>query len=233
MLRIRHSQERGRTQLPWLDGRHSFSFGNYYDPAHMGFGPLRVINEDVIAPGGGFPTHGHANMEIITVVLSGALAHRDSLGNGSTIRPGEVQRMSAGSGIEHSEFNASKTEPVRLLQIWIQPDKSNLKPSYDQKSFPFDEQDGQALKLVVSSDAREGSIAIHQDAALYFGHLKAGQSINRKLTSARRSWIQVASGAVEVNNQRLSSGDAAAIENEDLLQLRAETESQILVFDLP
>ncbi len=229
-MRIRHAAERGRTRLAWLDGRHSFSFGQYYDPAHMGFGPLRVINEDVVAPGGGFNTHGHANMEIITVILSGALSHRDSLGTGSVIRPGEVQRMSAGSGIEHSEINASQAEPVHLLQIWIQPDKLNVKPSYDQKSFAYEEGH---LRLVVSPDGRDDSIAIHQDAFVYSGMLGAEQRIDRSLDKGRRAWIQVASGTVEVDGQLLSQGDAAAIDEATAFRLEAKEPSHVLLFDLP
>ncbi len=232
MIRIRPSHERGRTRLAWLDGQHSFSFGQYYDPAHMGFGPLRVINEDVVAPGGGFATHPHANMEIITVVLSGALSHRDSLGNGSVIRPNEVQRMSAGSGIEHSEFNTSETEPVHLLQIWIQPDKLNIKPEYDQKSFLSDERQGK-LRLVVSPDGRSGSLAIHQDALLYSGLLNTKDELTHTLAPGRRAWVQVARGAIEINGQSLRQGDAAAIEKESQLHLRANEPADVLLFDLP
>lgn len=232
MIHIRPSADRGRTQLNWLDGRHSFSFGHYYDSHHMGFGPLRVINEDIVAPGGGFAPHSHANMEIITVVLSGELAHRDSLGNGSMIRPGEVQRMSAGSGIEHSEFNASKTLPVHLLQIWIQPDRLNGPPGYVQQIFPKEQRENR-LCLVISPDGREGSLPIFQNATLYITLLETGKSLTYSLAEGRRSWLQIASGAIKFNGTTLYAGDGAAIEQEKELELQASEDAEVLVFDLP
>jgi len=232
MIHIRRSAERGRTQLSWLDGQHSFSFGHYYDPHQMGFGVLRVINEDRVAPGGGFATHPHSNMEIITVVLSGELAHRDSLGNGSVIRPGEVQRMSAGNGIEHSEFNASQTIPVHLLQIWIQPNRLNSSPNYAQQSFPK-EQRHNRLCLVVSSDGQEGSLVILQDAKLYVASLQIDKSLTYDFAENRRGWIQVTSGTIEVNKTLLNAGDGAGIEQEEMLTLRASQDTDFLLFDLP
>ena len=232
MITVRPAAARGAANFGWLDSRHTFSFGHYYDPAHMGFGPLRVINEDRVIPAAGFGTHGHQNMEIISYVLEGALEHKDSLGTGSVIRPGEVQKMSAGSGITHSEFNASKTDPVHFLQVWIQPDRSNIAPSYDQKAFPREERRGR-LRLVVSPDGAEGSIRIVQDARMYATLLSAGESVAHDLAPRRRAWVQVARGAIALNGTRLSAGDGAAVEGEARLQLVGVDDAEALLFDLP
>jgi redox-sensitive bicupin YhaK (pirin superfamily) len=232
MITLRKSRDRGTAQFGWLDSRHTFSFGHYYDPAQMGFGPLRVINEDRVAPGGGFPTHGHANMEIISVVLAGALEHRDSLGTGSVIRPGDVQRMSAGSGIQHSEFNASKTEPVHFLQIWIQPDRLNIAPGYEQKHFDAEARRGR-LCLLASGDGRDGSLKMRQDADLYGSLLPAGAAVEHAFADGRRGWVQVARGEIELNGQRLYAGDGAAIEGEAAVRIEATAEAECLLFDLP
>jgi hypothetical protein len=232
MIHVRPGAERGATRLAWLDGKHSFSFGQYYDPRYMGFGPLRVINEDVVAPGGGFATHPHANMEIITYILSGALEHKDSLGTGSVIRPGEVQRMSAGSGITHSEFNHSKSEPVHLLQIWIQPDRLNIAPSYEQKSFASDDLGGR-LRLVASSDGREGSVRIQQDARVFASALRTGERVHHDLGARRRAWVQVARGAVSINGLALKAGDGIAAWDEPALDIAGVEPAEVLLFDLP
>src|SRR3954452_23136873 len=213
MITIRPSAERGITDFGWLDSKHSFSFGEYYDLDHMGFHSLRVINDDKVAPGGGFPTHPHRDMEIITWVLSGALEHKDSLGTGAVIRPGELQRMTAGTGILHSEFNASKTEPVHLLQIWIFPEKRGLTPGYDQKSFPAAERKGR-LKLVASRDGRDGLVSFHQDASVYAAALAPDQKVTHTLVPGRAAWVQVATGSVKLNGITLKTGDGAAVEDE-------------------
>ena len=231
MIRLRLSNERGRAKYDWLDTRYSFSFSNYYDPRHMGFSDLRVINEDIVAPGGGFPTHGHKDMEILTCILSGALEHRDSMGNTSVIRPHEWQRMSAGTGVRHSEANASETDPVHLLQIWILPESEGLKPGYEQKLFAPEEKQGR-LRLVASRDAREGSLTIHQDVSLYDGILSAGESIEHKFETGRNGWLQVVRGSLDVNSQKLNAGDGAAISAEDSLRITAADESEVLLFDL-
>jgi redox-sensitive bicupin YhaK (pirin superfamily) len=232
MITVRPAAARGHASFGWLDSRHTFSFGHYYDPAHMGFGPLRVINEDRVVPAAGFGTHSHQNMEIISYVLDGALEHKDSIGTGSVIRPGEVQKMSAGSGIAHSEFNASRTEPVHFLQVWIQPDRSNIAPSYEQKAFPREERRGR-LRLVVSPDGAEGSIRIVQDARMYAGLLAPGESVAHELAPRRRAWVQVARGAVALNGSRLASGDGAAIEGEPRVELVGVEDAEVLLFDLP
>lgn len=229
MILKRPSGERGVGRRSWLDSRHSFSFGDYYDPKHMGFRALRVINEDRVAPKGGFPTHGHRDMEILTYVLEGALAHKDSLGNGSAIQPGEVQLMHAGTGIEHSEFNASDGEPVHLLQIWILPERPGLVPGYEQKPIPSG--DG-ALRLIASRDGRDGSLRIHQDAAVYAANLKRGETAGLALAPGRHAWVQVARGAVNLNGERLAAGDGAAVSEETKLTVAASEDSEILVFDL-
>lgn len=226
------ADERGRSASDWLDSRHTFSFGQYYDPRRMGYGPLRVINDDRVAPGGGFATHGHANMEILTWVIDGALAHRDSLGTGSTIRPGDLQRMSAGSGIQHSEFNASQTQPVHFLQIWIQPDRVNGKPSYAQQSFDAASRDGRWC-LIASRDGADGSVAVLQDLKLYAADLQAGVRLDRTLDPARGYWLQVVSGAVAAGERTLGAGDALALDGERALNLAASAASQVLLFDLP
>jgi hypothetical protein len=232
MITVRPAAARGAANFGWLDSRHTFSFGHYYDPAHMGFGPLRVINEDRVIPAAGFGTHGHQNMEIISYVLAGALEHKDSLGTGSIIRPGEVQKMSAGSGITHSEFNASKTDPVHFLQVWIQPDRSNIPPSYDQKAFPEAERRGR-LRLVVSPDGAEGSIRIVQDARMYAGLLVPGETVAHELAPKRRAWVQVARGRLTLNGTALAAGDGAAVEGESRLELSAIEDAEVLLFDLP
>ncbi len=229
MITLRKSADRGGGHHGWLDTKHSFSFADYHDPRHMGFGALRVINEDRIAGGAGFPTHPHRDMEILTWVLEGALAHRDSTGNQATIRPGELQRMSAGTGIRHSEFNASRTASVHLLQIWILPERSGLTPGYEQKD--FDDLDGK-LRLVAARDGRDGAVTVHQDAELWAARLGAGQQTDFAPRPGRVQWVQVARGAVELNGQHLAAGDGAAIDGETALALRAETPAELLLFDL-
>lgn len=231
MIVRRAAGERGTSRRSWLESYHSFSFAEYYDARHMGWRALRVINDDRIAPAGGFPTHGHRDMEIMTYVLEGALAHRDSLGNGSTISPGDVQCMSAGTGIEHSEFNASKTAPAHLLQIWILPDKGGLKPGYQQKAFPDGDLDGK-LRLVCSADGRNELLILHQDVAVYAGKLKKGGTAQQTLSPGRFGWVQVASGAVDLNGVGLEAGDGAEISDETALNLKARDDLEILLFDL-
>jgi hypothetical protein len=232
MLTLRRAEERGRANLGWLDSRHSFSFGHYYDPEHMGFGPLRVINDDRVAPGGGFPTHPHGDMEIVTYVLDGALAHKDSLGTGAVIRAGDVQRMSAGSGIRHSEFNASKTEPVHFLQIWILPEKAGLEPGYEQRTFSAEEKRGR-LRLVGSRDGRDGSVTIHQDVDLYATLLDDGGSVSHALKAGRSAWVQVAQGTATLNGAQLYPGDGVAVEEPgDLTLVGTSEDAEILLFDM-
>jgi quercetin 2,3-dioxygenase len=231
MINIRPSDERGGGDYGWLNTRHTFSFDQYYDPKFMGFRSLRVINEDVVAPGGGFPTHPHRDMEIITYVLAGALEHRDSLGTGSTIRPGDGQRMSAGRGIRHSEVNPSKTDPVHLLQIWIMPAQRGYEPSYEQKAFAEEEKRGK-LRLIASPDGADGSVTIHQYARLYVSLLSPGQQVVHKLAPHRYAWLQVAKGAVELNGKLLQQGDGAAVENEQKLQVKGVEAAEVLLFDL-
>jgi redox-sensitive bicupin YhaK (pirin superfamily) len=231
MIRVRRAADRGRTQLAWLDGRHSFSFGQYFDPEFMGFGPLRVLNDDRIAPGGGFDTHPHRDMEIVTVVLRGALEHKDSMGNNSVIRAGDVQRMSAGTGIMHSEFNHSRSEPVHLLQIWIEPERKGIEPSYEQRSFPAAERSG-TMRLAASHDGRQGSLRIHRAVDLHLAALGADEEVEHDLGAARRAWIQVATGAAKANDHDLGPGDGAAIEEESRIVLTADEEAEILIFDL-
>ena len=230
MLTLSPAAQRGRTNIGWLDSRHTFSFGEWYDPGQMGFRALRVINDDRVAPGGGFPTHGHADMEIVSYVLEGALAHKDSIGTGSVIRPGDVQRMSAGTGIRHSEFNESGAEPVHFLQIWIIPDRRGHKPGYEQKTFPEAERRGK-LRLVASSDGRDGSVSLHQDVALWTGVLEEGQKAEVTLAPGRHAWVHVARGAVTVNGQRLAEGDGAALTDERAVALEGHG-GEVLVFDL-
>jgi quercetin 2,3-dioxygenase len=233
MILLRHSADRGHANHGWLDSHHTFSFGGYHDPEWMGFGPLRVINEDRVAAGGGFAPHSHANMEIISYVIEGALQHRDSIGSGSVIRPGDVQCMSAGSGIEHSEFNASKDEPVHFLQVWIQPNRLNAKPRYGQVHYPVASRRG-VLRLVASPDGADGSLPIRQDARVYASLLAPGETVQLKINAERRAWVQVVSGALRLDDEtRLEAGDAAGISAQAGLLLRAESESEALVFDLP
>jgi redox-sensitive bicupin YhaK (pirin superfamily) len=231
MIAIRRSAERGRTEIDWLDSRHSFSFAHYHDPAHMGFRALRVINDDRIAPGAGFPTHGHRDMEILTWVLAGALSHADSLGTGSTITPGEAQVMSAGTGIRHSEFNASETEPVHLLQIWMLPARAGLRPRYDQKRFPVAEQPGR-LHLIGAGAARDGAVLIQQDVDLWAGRLRRGDLVRHALAPGRHAWIHVATGAATVNGRSLVAGDALAASDVPALEIDGAEDGQVLLFDL-
>ncbi len=230
-LLIRPARARGHADHGWLDSRHTFSFADYYDPQHMGFGPLRVINEDFVQPGRGFAEHGHRNMEIVSYVLEGALKHKDSLGETSIIRPGDVQRMSAGTGIRHSEYNASETEPVRFLQIWIIPDRSAMTPSYEQKTFPQAERHGQ-LRLIGSRDAREGSVRIQQDVDLFATVLSNGERLSHTIRSGRGVWIQVARGEMTVNGQSLQSGDGMAILSVEQIELESPNTAEALVFDM-
>jgi quercetin 2,3-dioxygenase len=231
MLTIRRSHDRGQADHGWLQSAHSFSFANYYDPQHMGFRSLRVINEDKIAAGKGFGTHPHRDMEIITYVLSGAIAHKDSMGNGSTIQPGDMQRMSAGTGITHSEFNPNAETPTHLLQIWIEPAQTGMPPSYEQKSFPPETKQGQ-LRLLASEDGRDGSVTVHQDMQLYGTILAAGESVSMPTAPDRHYWVQVAQGDVIVNGQTLGQGDAIALSREDALTIAAQAIAEVLVFDL-
>jgi hypothetical protein len=228
---IRRSAERGYADHGWLRSFHSFSFGDYYDPEHVQFGALRVLNEDRVAPGRGFGTHPHRDMEIISYVLDGALQHKDSMGTGSTIRPGEVQRMTAGSGVAHSEQNASRTDPVHFLQIWIVPEANGLAPSYEQTAFSIDERRGK-LRLVASRDGRDGSVTVHQDVKLYATLLEAEQRVQHSVANGRRAFVQVARGSIELNGQRLDAGDAAMISEASTLALLGKESAEALVFDL-
>ncbi|MEO7538902.1 MAG: pirin family protein [Pyrinomonadaceae bacterium] len=231
MIKIRRSDERGHADHGWLDTHYTFSFSDYYDPAFMGFRNLRVINEDRIEPGQGFPKHGHRDMEIITYVISGELSHRDSMGNGETIHPYEVQRMTAGTGVLHSEFS-SETVETHLLQIWILPEKERLTPGYEQKLFSADEKQGR-LKLIASKGGDDGSVHINQDVQLYSSILKSGESVRHDFAAGRHAWIQVISGTVEVNGQLLNAGDGAAVSDETALTLQAKTDNtEFLLFDL-
>jgi len=232
MITVRPAQARGNVNLGWLDSKHTFSFGSYYDPNHMGFASLRVINEDRVQPGKGFGTHSHQDMEIISYVLEGELEHQDSIGNGSVIRPGDVQIMSAGKGIAHSEFNASSTNSVHFLQIWITPDRVGIEPSYEQKHFTLRKNQG-SLRLVASPNGQEDSVIIHQDAYLYLAALKNGDRLNYNTDSSRSLWLQVATGSVEINAQALKAGDGAAITQETQSAIAAtQNDTEILLFDL-
>jgi len=232
MITTRPAGDRGHTRLDWLDSYHSFSFGEYFDPAHKGVSNLRVINDDWVAPGGGFATHGHSDMEIVTYVLSGQLEHKDSMGNGSIIRPGDVQRMSAGSGVRHSEFNPSSTEPVHLLQIWLQPNAMGVEPGYAQQHFGEPERRGR-LRLLVSPDGSDGSLRSRQDARLYGTLLDTGKTVEHQLADNRRAWVQIARGTVDVNDEVLSEGDGARIENESVVRIQSQGDAEVLFFDLP
>lgn len=231
MIQIRPANERGGGNHGWLKTHHTFSFNDYWDPKWMGFRSLRVINEDWVAPNTGFPTHPHRDMEIITYVLEGKLEHKDSLGTGSVILPGDGQRMTAGRGIRHSEFNPSTSEPVHLLQIWIHPDKAALPPSYEQKSFPEAEKQG-TLLLLASRDASNGSVKIHQDAKLYVALLKPGEEVKHEFLEGRHGWLQVARGAVELNGKKLTQGDGAAISDEEKVTIKGTENAEVLLFDL-
>jgi quercetin 2,3-dioxygenase len=230
MFTVRHAAERGHIDMGWLDTYHTFSFGRYVDRAHMGYGPLRVINDDRVAGGKGFDAHPHDNMEIITYVLSGALAHRDSMGNGSVIKPGDVQHMSAGTGITHSEFNASETEGVHLLQIWILPQKRDIAPVYGQVHFSAEEKRGR-LCLVASGDGRDGSIPINQDADMYASLIDGAETVTHALRKSRKGWVQVARGNLTCNGRPMKAGDGAAIEDEDIV-LEKGTDAEVIVFDM-
>lgn len=231
MLTLRKADERGKTKIDWLDSKHTFSFGEYHHPQHMGFGPLRVINEDHVAPGGGFQPHPHRDMEIITYLLEGALAHKDSLGTGSIIRPGEIQRMSAGSGIVHSEFNASTSEPVHFLQIWVMPSEKNLEPSYEQKTI-----DAEAVRnkfaRVASSEPLPNEVRLVQDAEIWVARFEGEEEAVHKLQPGRKVWLHVARGAVEIGGEKLSAGDAAAIVDEENILVRAREPAEVLLFDV-
>jgi hypothetical protein len=231
MITLRKAEDRGHANHGWLDSYHTFSFANYYDPKHMGFRALRVINEDRVTPGKGFGTHGHKDMEIITYVLNGAVEHKDSLGTGSVIKPGEVQRMSAGTGILHSEFNQSKTDAVHFLQIWLLPEKNGLPASYEQRAFAFAENPGQLL-LVAAKDGREGAVTVHQDVDLYAAVLEPNQRVYHALKPQRHAWVQAARGEVTLNGLSLEKGDGAAISEESNVVIEATTDAEILLFDL-
>ena len=231
MITIRRSDERGRANHGWLDTRFSFSFADYFDPEHVQFRTLRVMNDDRVAGGGGFPMHPHRDMEIVTYVLEGALEHRDSMGNGSVIKPGDIQYMSAGTGVTHSEFNASKTNPVHLYQIWMMPEKRGLKPAYDQKNFTEAEKRGK-LRLIASPDGREGSVKIRQDNELYATVLSEGDSVKHALKPDRHAYVQVARGSVELNGKPLDTGDGAAISAEKAVELTGVQDAEVLLFDL-
>ena len=231
MINVRRAAERGHFNFGWLDTQHTFSFGEYYDPRNMGFRTLRVINEDHVRAGHGFPTHPHRDMEIITYVLEGALEHKDSMGNGTVILPGEVQRMSAGTGIRHSEKNHSEEQDVHLLQIWIIPEVQGLTPSYEQKMFAADEKRGR-LRLIASNDGRDGSVTVHQDANLYAALLAPGEEVTHQLAPGRHAWAQVARGTLELNGQLLQQGDGAAASGETELRIAGRDASEILLFDL-
>lgn len=231
MMSVRHAGERGVANFGWLNSRHTFSFGHYHDPKFMGFGPLRVINEDLVQPGRGFDTHGHQDMEIISYVLEGAMAHKDSMGMGSVIRPGDMQRMTAGTGVRHSEYNASDSEPLHFLQIWIVPERSGLKPSYEQKTFTDKDKCGQ-LRLVGSRDGRDGSVTIHRDVELYASVLKSGNTVVHDLAEGRAAWLQVVRGALQAGEHQLRAGDGLAVDNPQSLELTSLEESEFLLFDM-
>jgi len=231
MITVRKSEARGHANHGWLDSYHTFSFAGYYDPNYMNFRSLRVINEDVVSPGKGFGTHGHSDMEIITYVLEGALEHKDSLGTGAVIKPGEVQRMTAGTGIQHSEFNHSQTDPVHLLQIWLLPDTKGLSPSYEQRDFPLAERRGK-LRLVAARDARDGAVKVHQDVDLYVAVLDKDSRVSHALQPHRHAWVQVARGSVSLNGLTLEMGDAAAVSDEAEVVIEAAEDAEFLLFDL-
>lgn len=231
MLQLRLSEQRGQADFGWLRSRHSFSFGGYHDPQHMGFGPLRVINEDMVSAGGGFDTHGHADMEIISYVLDGGLEHKDSIGSGSVIRPGDVQRMSAGTGIRHSEYNASNTDPVHFLQIWVMPEANGIEPSYEQRHFNRADRHNR-LKLVVSGTPNKGALHIHQQADVYASLLDAGTNVSHKPEAGRGQWIQLASGELLVNGEQMRAGDGLAVSGEAEIDIKALDDAEFLLFDM-
>jgi redox-sensitive bicupin YhaK (pirin superfamily) len=231
MLTVRKASDRGHANHGWLDSFHTFSFADYYDAKHMGFRALRVINEDRVTAGMGFGTHPHRDMEIVSYVLEGAIAHRDSMGNGEVLRPGEVQRMTAGTGVTHSEFNPSRTEGLHFLQIWIVPKKRNLTPGYEQKAFPSQERQGK-LRLVAAEDGRDGALTIHQDMAIYAALLAAGEEVTHALAKGRGAWIQVTRGSIEVDGTTLTAGDGAALEDVSEIGIRGVEAAEFLLFDL-
>jgi quercetin 2,3-dioxygenase len=231
MITIRHGDERGASVYDWLDSRHTFSFDRYHDPRHMGFRSLRVINDDRVAPGAGFPRHGHRDMEILTYMLEGVLEHKDSTGTGSTISPGEVQRMSAGTGILHSEYNHSKTEPVHLLQIWILPERKGIVPGYDQRTFAPEGKRAR-LQLIASHDGRDGSLTMHQDASVYAALVESGEKVAHQIAPGRHAWLQVARGAVTLNGLALEAGDGAAVSEEPQVEIAGKESAEVLLFDL-
>ncbi|MES3025005.1 MAG: pirin family protein [Pseudomonadota bacterium] len=232
MLQLRKSEDRGDANHGWLQSKHSFSFGDYHDPLHTGFGPLLVINEDKVAPGQGFGTHGHRDMEIISYVLSGALEHKDSMGTGSVLHYGDVQRMTAGNGVRHSEFNGSSSEMVHFLQIWIAPNVSGIPPSYEEKHFAPETKLGR-LRLIASGDGRDGSVLIHQDAAIYAGLLGAGDNVEHLLANGRKGYVHVVRGTVLVNGNTLNGGDAVKLSDEERISISQADNAEVLVFDLP
>jgi len=231
MISVRKASDRGLTSIDWLKSRHTFSFGDYYDAKEQGFSDLRVINEDWVVPGAGFPTHSHRDMEIITYVIDGAVQHRDSMGNGSVIRPGDVQRMSAGTGVTHSEYNPSQVEELHLLQIWIMPDRRGHQPGYEQKNVPDEEKRGR-LRIIASPDGRDGSVTIHQDARLYAGVIDGAKPIGFEVGPGRRSYVHVVKGAVDLNGIGLEAGDGARIVDERALEIAGREGSEVLLFDL-
>jgi redox-sensitive bicupin YhaK (pirin superfamily) len=231
MITLRRANERGHADHGWLDSYHTFSFADYYDPQHMGFGPLRVINDDTVAGGGGFPPHPHRDMEIISYVIEGALEHKDSMGNGSVIKPGDVQRMSAGRGVTHSEFNASKTEPVHFLQIWIIPERGGLPSGYEQKFFGEDDKRGN-LRLIASPDGAEGSVTIRQDTRLYAAVLENGTAVSHTIGAQRKGWLHVVTGTAELNGRALEAGDGVAIDGAEQIELRSTDKGEVLLFDM-
>lgn len=231
-LTLRRAEDRGAADLGWLNSKHTFSFGHYFDPSHIGFGPLRVINEDRVSPAGGFATHPHADMEIISYVISGALEHKDSMGNGSIIRPGDVQLMSAGTGVRHSEYNASNEEPVHFLQIWIVPERNGLTPGYEQKHFAPEDKRGR-LRLIGSRDGRDGSVTIHQDVELFASVLSAGDEVHHQVNTSRGVWVQVISGTLSVGEETLTAGDALSFSETGELTISTEAGAEFLLFDLP
>jgi redox-sensitive bicupin YhaK (pirin superfamily) len=231
MITLRKANERGHADRGWLDSYHTFSFADYYDAQHMGFGPLRVINDDTVAGGGGFPPHPHRDMEIISYVIEGALAHEDNMGNGSVIKPGDVQRMSAGRGVVHSEFNASETAPVHFLQIWILPERGGLASGYEQKFFSEDDKRGK-LRLIASPDGADGSVRIRQDARVFATVLEGGASVSHAISRHRKGWLHVVKGTEELNGRRLEAGDGVAIEGEEQLQFSSKDKGELLLFDM-
>jgi redox-sensitive bicupin YhaK (pirin superfamily) len=231
MIRVRKASERGHFDHGWLDTYHTFSFGDYYDPAHLGFRALRVINDDRVQPGRGFGMHGHRDMEIVTYVLEGAIQHRDSLGNGSVLRPGELQHMTAGTGVRHSEFNPSDREEVHLYQIWLLPEREGLRPGYEQKAFPEEERRG-TLRLVASPAGEHGALPIRQDARIYLATLPAGEAVAHALKPGRHAWLQVLRGTAALNGQGLAAGDGAAVSQEEKLEIKGQDDAEVMLFDL-